>query len=56
MEYLAGGDMMTLLMRKDILSESDTRFYMAESVLAIEAIHRGSYIHRWIQPQGLLHP
>jgi hypothetical protein len=47
MEYLAGGDMMTLLMRKDILSESDTRFYMAESVLGIEAIHRGSYIHRW---------
>ena len=47
MEYLAGGDMMTLLMRKDILSEPDTRFYMAESVMAIEAIHRGNYIHRW---------
>ena len=32
MEYLPGGDLMTLLMKKDILSESDAKFYMAESV------------------------
>ena len=36
----------TLLMRKDILSYEETRFYMAESVLAIESLHRNSYIHR----------
>eukprot|EP00798_Chlamydomonas_sp_ICE-L_P021216 gene21216-28126_t len=53
MEYLAGGDMMTLLMRKDILSEEDTRFYMAESVMGIEAIHKGSYIHRAIKTKNL---
>lgn len=47
MEYLPGGDVMTLLMRKDILSEEETRFYMAESVLAIESIHMHNYIHRW---------
>ena len=29
MEYLAGGDLMTLLMKKDILPEPDARFYMA---------------------------
>jgi serine/threonine kinase 38 len=29
MEYLAGGDLMTLLMKKDILPECDARFYMA---------------------------
>lgn len=39
--------MQTLLMRKDILSEEETRFYIAETVLAIEDIHRHSYIHRW---------
>ena len=36
----------TLLMRKDILTYEETRFYMAESVLAIESLHKNSYIHR----------
>ena len=46
MEYLPGGDMMTLLMRKETLSEEVTRFYIAETVLAIESIHNHNYIHR----------
>jgi len=32
MEYLPGGDLMTLLMKKDILTEEESKFYMAESV------------------------
>lgn len=36
----------TLLMRKDILSEEEARFYAAETVLAIESIHAHNYIHR----------
>lgn len=36
MEYLAGGDLMTLLMNKDTLSEADGRLYMAELVLAVD--------------------
>ena len=32
MEYLPGGDLMTLLMKKDILTEDEAKFYMAESV------------------------
>jgi len=32
MEYLPGGDLMTLLMKKDILTEREAKFYMAESV------------------------
>ncbi|RCV16993.1 hypothetical protein SETIT_3G183200v2 [Setaria italica] len=46
MEYLPGGDMMTLLMRKDTLTEDEARFYIAETVLAIESIHKHNYIHR----------
>ncbi|KAF1879166.1 hypothetical protein Lal_00047838 [Lupinus albus] len=38
MEYLPGGDMMTLLMRKDVLTEDEARFYVGETVLAIEDI------------------
>lgn len=54
MEYLPGGDMMTLLMRKETLSEDVARFYIAETVLAIESIHRHNYIHRDIKPDNLL--
>ena len=35
MDYLPGGDLMTLLMRKDILSEEESRFYIAEMVIYI---------------------
>jgi serine/threonine kinase 38 len=42
--------MQTLLMRKDILSYEETRFYMAETVLAIEALHKNNYIHRQALP------
>ncbi|KAL8526741.1 hypothetical protein ACS0TY_015809 [Phlomoides rotata] len=54
MEYLPGGDMMTLLMREDILSEKVAKFYIAQTVLAIESIHKHNYIHMDIKPDNLL--
>jgi len=32
MEYLGGGDLMTLLIKKDILTEEEAKFYIAEIV------------------------
>lgn len=48
MEFLQGGDMMTLLMKYDTFTEDITRFYMAELVSAIEAVHNMGYIHRYV--------
>ena len=46
MEFLPGGDMMTLLMKKDTLSEEVSQFYIAETALALESIHSLGFIHR----------
>ena len=46
MEFLPGGDLMTMLIKYEIFSIPITRFYMAEIVLAIEAVHQHGYIHR----------
>ena len=54
MEFLQGGDLMTLLIEKEILSEEMSRFYMAEMVLAIESVHNLNYIHRDLKPDNLI--
>ncbi|EGG25337.1 putative protein serine/threonine kinase [Cavenderia fasciculata] len=54
MEYVPGGDMMTQLIKYDTFSEDATRFYIAETVLALHSIHKMNYIHRDIKPDNLL--
>ncbi len=54
MEYLPGGDLMSLLMDRDILPELDAKFYAAELVLCIESVHKLNCIHRDLKPDNVL--
>jgi len=45
---------MSILMKRDILSEEETRFYMAETILALEQVHKLNYIHRDLKPDNIL--
>lgn len=48
MEFLPGGDLMTMLIKYEIFSEDITRFYMAELVMALEAVHKLGFLHRYV--------
>merc|ERR1711920_225443 len=54
MEYCGGGDLMTILMREDILSEKQTRFYMSELACAIHSVHELKFVHRDLKPDNVL--
>jgi serine/threonine protein kinase len=44
MEFLPGGDLMSLLIKEDTFSEDVTRFIMAEAAQAISSVHALGYI------------
>ena len=54
MDYVPGGDLMNLLIKKDIFTHDEARFYIAEMILAINSVHQLKYIHRDIKPDNIL--
>ena len=54
MEFLQGGDLLSLLIQKEILSEEESKFYLCEIILAIETLHNLDCIHRDIKPNNIL--
>ena len=41
-------------MNKDILSEEEAKFYIAELILSIDDLHKMSYIYRDLKPDNIL--
>ncbi|GMR53712.1 hypothetical protein PMAYCL1PPCAC_23907, partial [Pristionchus mayeri] len=53
MEYMPGGDLVNLMTTYDV-SEKWTRFYTAELVEALSALHSLGFIHRDVKPDNML--
>ena len=54
MEYVEGGDCATLLKNMGPLPLDLSRFYFAETILAVEYLHSYGIVHRDLKPDNLL--
>ena len=53
MDYYPGGDLLNYMYEKDILTEEEARFYIAEIILGVDSLHKNNCIHRDIKPDNI---
>lgn len=54
MEYVPGGDLVNLLVLKNVFTEDQTRFFIAEIILSVLSVHKLHYVHRDLKPDNIL--
>jgi serine/threonine protein kinase len=54
MEFVQGGELFTLLVRKRWLPEDEARFYLAEIALGIDHLHKQGIVWRDLKPENVL--
>lgn len=54
MEYFSGGDLASVIKKIKRLSVDAAQFYAAQLVLAVEHMHKNSFVHRDIKPDNIL--
>lgn len=54
LDYCPGGDLGELLQREKRLSEDRVRIYLAETILALEDLHRRDVIFRDLKPDNIV--
>ncbi|KAH8307050.1 hypothetical protein KR044_004016 [Drosophila immigrans] len=54
MEYLPGGDLLSLMSRHGPFDEDLVRFYLSELTLALHTLHNMGFVHRDIKPENIL--
>ena len=54
LEFVQGGDLMSLLMKYNTLSQNVAKFYTAEIISAVNSVHQLGFVHRDIKPDNIL--
>ena len=54
LEYCQGGDLSYHLSEKYRFDEKDSRFYIAELILAVEHLHEKNVVYRDLKPENIL--
>ncbi|XP_055624614.1 citron rho-interacting kinase [Toxorhynchites rutilus septentrionalis] len=54
MEYLPGGDLLSLMIRVGVFDEELAQFYLAELTEALHSLHNLGFVHRDIKPENIL--
>ena len=54
LEYCPGGELYSLLIRKEKFTEEQAKFYAAQMVLALEFMHSKNIIYRDLKPENIL--